>query len=297
MSQLIEVMVGGHGPHKVFIVPIKGVIVDEGAAPSPLRGGARQTSARHFEVLGKRIRHDPLACGVLLRINSPGGMASASEDIFNEISRIRQKMPVVAYIENLGASGSYMAAVGADNIVAAKSAIVGSVGVILQRMDVSEALAKLGVKMESLTTGSLKDTTSMYRPLTDEDRKYLLNEIIEPAMKRFVTIVSSRRTAITEASWPEITTGKVFSAEHARQLGLVDQIGSFDTARDAMIEYAKTKNSGLTKDQISFVQLASKQSFLENFLGGMRANASLLEDLDEAVKTLTAPGLWYIWKL
>ena len=251
MSQLIEVMVGGHGPHKVFIVPIKGVIVDEGAAPSPLRGGARQTSARHFEVLGKRIRHDPLACGVLLRINSPGGI----------FSRIRQKMPVVAYIENLGASGSYMAAVGADNIVAAKSAIVGSVGVILQRMDVSEALAKLGVKMESLTTGSLKDTTSMYRPLTDEDRKYLLNEIIEPAMKRFVTIVSSRRTAITEASWPEITTGKVFSAEHARQLGLVDQIGSFDTARDAMIEYAKTKNSGLTKDQISFVQLASKQSF------------------------------------
>ena len=123
--QFAEQIIDGNGRYKIYVIDLLGPIVDEASGGNIMRRGSAQISARYFEIIAQRIRNDQNARGVFLRINSPGGMATASEALYTELNLIRQKIPIFAYADGICASGSYMAALGANKIFAQPSAWIG----------------------------------------------------------------------------------------------------------------------------------------------------------------------------
>src|SRR3989344_8850215 len=218
--QLVEHIVdgNGNGKYKIYTVDLRGPIVDEASGGGLMRRNPAPVSARYFEVIAQRIRNDPNACGLFLRINSPGGMATASETLYTEIDLIRQRIPVFAYADGICASGSYMAALGANKIFAQPAAWVGSIGVIMQKIDVSEGLAKIGIKAETIKSAPLKDAFSQFRPLEELERKYL-EDLLNHTFERFKSLVLANRNITSEE---EAFSAKVFHAQDAKAFGLID---------------------------------------------------------------------------
>lgn len=165
---------------------------------------------------------------IILDIDSPGGSAAASEYLHRMIKKLATKKPVIAFVRGVGASGAYMVSCGATRIVALPTAIIGSIGVIAYRPLVSELLDKLGIRMNTLKSGRLKDMWSPFREPTEEEQQKeqaLLDEIYTT----FVQIVAEGR-GLEEARVREYATGEVFTARRAKELGLIDELGDLDTA-------------------------------------------------------------------
>jgi protease-4 len=171
---------------------------------------------------------------VVLDIDSPGGSATASEYLYRMTRKLAAKKPVIAFIRGNGASGAYMIGCGATRIVALPTAIVGSIGVISYRPLVSELLEKVGLRVDILKSGRLKDMWSPFREPTDEERRKeqaLLDEIYEA----FVEAVSQGRGLDVDRV-RELATGEVFTARAAKDLNLVDDLGDLDTAIDLAMQ-------------------------------------------------------------
>jgi len=160
---------------------------------------------------------------VILRINSGGGTTSGSETLYNEVRRLAEKKPVIAVIDGVGASGAYMAAMGAERIVANGSGIVGSVGVIAQIPNVSKLLDTLGVKVESVRSSPLKAMPSGIEPTSPEARKALEDTVLD-TYRWFKALVGERRKLEGEAL-DKVTDGRVFTGRQAVDLKLIDAIG------------------------------------------------------------------------
>jgi len=287
--------VEGMGKYRIYLIPISGVITDEPSTPSLTRQTPKQTNAQHIERLVSCISNDPLARGVLLRINSPGGMASASETIYESLSSLREKMPVVAHIDGMGASGAYMASLAAERIGASPWSLVGSIGVILSRFDISEGLAKIGVKFDPITTGKFKAVGSMYRALDAEERAYLEQEIVAPAMESFTSIVQKRRPQRPEENRSETESGKIFSAQRAHKLGLIDAVCSWKQAKNDLLRQLQEQYPKTTADNYSFVQLTRRTSILQTLMGNIETRLDILADMRRITLPLCESGLWYIW--
>ncbi len=160
---------------------------------------------------------------VILRINSGGGTTSGSESLYNEVRRLAEKKPVIAVVDGVGASGAYMAALGAERIVANGSGIVGSIGVIAQIPNVSKLLDTLGVKVESVRSSPLKAMPSGIEPTSPEARKALEDTVLD-TYRWFKALVGDRRKLEGEAL-DKVTDGRVFTGRQAIDLKLIDAIG------------------------------------------------------------------------
>lgn len=181
------------------------------------------------------------AQAVVLRINSGGGTTSGSEALYNGVRQLAAKKPVVAIIDGIGASGAYMAALGAERIVANGSAIVGSVGVIAQVPNVSKLLETLGVKVESVRSSPLKAMPSGVEPTSPEAR-VALEQTVADTYRWFRALVGERRKLEGEAL-ANIADGRVFTGRQALELKLIDALGNESDAI-AWLEAEK----GLKKD-------------------------------------------------
>ena len=191
----------------------------------------------YIELLEK-ARKDPQAKAVILYVNSPGGSAAASEALYNAVKKLSKEKVVVAYIAEYGTSGAYMAVLPSDHIVAAESSLVGSIGVYTMIVNYKGLLDKLGVQVYTFKSGDLKDVGSPFRNMTEEDAE-VFKEIISDLFEIFKARVKKHRTIEDE----EVFTGRPFTASKALQLGLIDEIGDFDTA----VEAAR-KLAGLRED-------------------------------------------------
>jgi len=160
---------------------------------------------------------------VLLDINSPGGTTVGSEKLFKGLRHIAESKPVVAVIGTLGASGAYIAALGADHIVAHETSLTGSIGVIMQTAEVSELLDKIGVSVTNLKSGPYKAEPTETAPMTDEVRAYMQG-LIDQAHQWFKRLVAERRQLTPEAV-NQVADGRIFTGDQALDLGLVDEIG------------------------------------------------------------------------
>lgn len=172
--------------------------------------------------------------GILIYINSPGGSAVASDEIYRAILRFKgkRKGPVVAYISQVGASGGYYVACAADKIVINPASITGSIGVIAEFPEFSGLLEKVGVKMRVIKSGKNKDIGSPFRNMTEEEKK-IIEKLIDEAYSRFVKIVSKGR-GIPESKVRDLADGRIYSGEDAVKLGLCDTLGDFITAKEIM---------------------------------------------------------------
>jgi protease-4 len=207
----------------VAVIYIDGEIA--GVAASGLTGGASVTPERVISEL-KRAEQDASVRAILLRIDSPGGTASASSEIAMQVQRV--KKPIVASIGDVGASGAYMIASQCDEIICTGSSDIGSIGVIMQVGDYSALLDKLGVKFISIHEGEFKDAGAPWRSLTATETAMLESDI-KLVYDEFIAIVAKGRD-MSDADVRKLATGWAWPGTRAKELGLVDTIGNYSDA-------------------------------------------------------------------
>ncbi len=188
----------------------------------------------------RKLREDDSYKAVVLRINSPGGSAMASDIIWREVVLCKEKKPVIVSMGNVAASGGYYIATPADVIVAEPNTITGSIGVFGLMINAKELLNdKLGIKIETVKFGEYSDLGSPDRPLNEGERKVIQNSI-DRIYTDFVKRVSEGRH-MSEAQVDSIAQGRVWSGFDAKQIGLIDKFGGLDKAVEIAAKKAKLK--------------------------------------------------------
>lgn len=188
--------------------------------------------------------------GVLLIVNSPGGGVGASIEIADMIKELNVKVPVIAYTQSLMASGSYYAGMYARSIYANRGALIGSIGVIFTAPNIEVALAKLGVEMQGTHAGEYKEIGTITRKWNLKEQKFI-NELTQEQYKMFYSdVLAAREGRISTKDPKEFAEGKIFSANQALKLGLIDNVGSMNDAIKALKEASGvTKEVWLKKDR------------------------------------------------
>lgn len=174
--------------------------------------------------------NDPNIKAVVLRIDSGGGTVAASQEIATEVERLSQVKPVIASIGDIGASGAYMVASQCDEIWAQPTSAVGSIGVISEIPNVAGLLDKIGVEFTVLTAGEVKDAGSPYRSLTATETELIQHEI-DIAYEQFIQMVADGR-GLADSDVREMATGWAWSAVEGVDMGLVDELGTYNDALD-----------------------------------------------------------------
>ncbi|MDB5102519.1 MAG: multidrug transporter [Fibrobacteres bacterium] len=199
--------------------------------------GAIMGSDRYMESI-HRISEDKSCKGVLLRIDSPGGAVGASQEIFSGLRALKAKgLPIVVSQGNLAASGGYYISLAGDRIFANPGTLTGSIGVILQFPEAGKLLEKLGVKMNTVKSGALKDVGNFSRPPSPDEIRYL-QSVIDNTYGQFIDdILSSRK--IEKSELLKIADGRVMTGKQARDYGLVDTLGGYREAESYLVGLAK----------------------------------------------------------
>lgn len=175
------------------------------------------------------------AAAVVLHINSPGGSPVQSQRVYAEIMRLREQgdKPIIAVIEDLGASGAYYIASAADEIFASPASLVGSIGVIYAGFGFEEAIERIGVERRVLTAGDNKAFLDPFQPM-DNDAEAFWQGVLNQTHRQFVDDVRAGRGGQLSDS-PEIFSGLIWSGEQSIELGLVDQLGSLEQVARAKV--------------------------------------------------------------
>lgn len=193
----------------------------------------------------ERAEEDEQVKGVLLIVDSPGGLVADSHQIYHRLERLRGKKPVVVSMKRLAASGGLYVAmgVGPDGLIYAEPTTwTGSIGVIIPRFDVSGLAEKIGVESDSLKTGELKDSLNPFRPLSEQD-EVVWKAILADSFDRFIDVIASNRKGLTEEQVRDLATGQIYTAHQALDGGLVDKIGFEEDALAALEDALKLKNT------------------------------------------------------
>jgi protease IV len=218
----------------VALIKISGVITG-GSSDLGMFGGESGGSETIIKQL-ESARKNRSAKAIVLRINSPGGSAAGSEEVYKEIMLIRKEgKPVYTSMGDVAASGGYYIASACDKIYADASTLTGSIGVIFETPDVTQLFKKIGLGSNVIKSGKFKDIGNPARPMTDEER-ILMKGLIMDTYGEFVKSVSEGRN-MPIAEVKAIADGRVFSGNQAKKLKLIDEIGGLnDTIKAAAID-------------------------------------------------------------
>jgi protease IV len=248
------------GGEKVAVIEIRGVIID----PQPV-----------VEKLVK-LRKNEKVKAIVLRIDSPGGAVGPAQEIYAEVRKVQKEKKVLVSVGSVAASGGYYIACGADKIMANPGSITGSIGVIVESLNVEELLNKLGLKSVVVKSGKVKDMGSPFRPMTDEEKK-LLQGVLDSVHDQFIRAVAEGRNLPLEKV-RELADGRIFSGEQARALGLVDELGNFEDAIALAAKLAGIKGEPEViypeKKRFSILDLLLQET-ASKILEGLRENSSL----------------------
>ncbi|BCP55908.1 Clp protease [Kaistia sp. 32K] len=176
----------------------------------------------------EKIGNSPAVQGVIVSINSGGGATTGGEALYDAIRKLSAKKPTVASIRTIGASAAYMSAIATDHVVAYRSSITGSIGVLFQSPEVSAAMEKLGIKLTEVKSSPLKAAPSPFAPPTPEALA-VIDSLIRDTYNWFVDIVAERRK-LDRPRALALADGRVFSGHQALEAGLIDEIGGEEVA-------------------------------------------------------------------
>ncbi|MDY7032745.1 MAG: signal peptide peptidase SppA [Thermodesulfobacteriota bacterium] len=175
-----------------------------------------------------QFKKDKRVKAVVLRIDSPGGSVGPSQEIYEEIKKFRAKKKIVVSMGSIAASGGYYIACAADRIVANPGTITGSIGVIVEFANLEELMKKIGFESVVIKSGKHKDVMSPFRSITPDERK-LLQGVIDNVHNQFVEAIAQERK-IKKDKVSQISDGRIFSGEQAKELGLIDTLGNLQDA-------------------------------------------------------------------
>jgi protease-4 len=243
-SELDETVVkSGKGlfPDKIAIIEVEGMLANA-------RGGLLEPGDNPLSLFTQELdkaADDSSVKAIVLRVNSPGGTVSASDAMYTILKQFKEKThkPVVASAQELDCSGAYYVSCGADKIVAQPTSLVGSIGVIFDTYNFQGTLEKLGIEAGNYKSAAHKDIGSPFRPADPEEQK-IMQGLVDEYYARFKGVVTANRQ-IPEASFKEVTDGRIFSGEQAKDLGLVDQVGLLSDAIDLAGKLADTPDASV----------------------------------------------------
>jgi protease-4 len=216
-------------PPVVEVIRLEGLIARGRSGPGPLDGSVDVAGADAVAAALRRAAEDPDVRAVVLRVESPGGDGFASDLVWREVVRTRQRgKPVVASMGDVAASGGYLAAAGADAIVAEPSTITGSIGVFAAKPDLSGLLERLSVRRESSARGAHSELTSLNRPWTEGERAAVQRQI-DAFYALFVERVAEGRH-LSRAEVEAVAQGRVWTGRQALERRLVDRLGTLADA-------------------------------------------------------------------
>jgi len=286
-----EIEKKGRGDHKILMIDISGVLstqADKGTFSSTQSIVHRVTNRL------EKAANDPEIKAVILRVNSPGGTVTASDILYNQIKQFkaRRSIPVVVSMLEVAASGGYYLSLAADEIVAYPSTITGSIGVIFMRYNISELSEKVGFSVAVSKSGSNKDMGSPFREPTGQEDS-LFNAFVEEMGEAFVGLVAQNRSISDSLALEEVASARIFSGNRARELGLIDQLGSVEDA----VERAR------------FLGNIPPTNYKVVAYGGQRPNNPTLyiaagtpggdipkNSLQSLLTILPSPGAYYLWE-
>ena len=274
---LDEIWSQGYGETKVVRIGLSGIIMR--GQPERLFGsGSDMVESILSQILAARL--DPAVRAILLEVDSPGGAVTPSDEIYTALRQFKESAEdrvVVVFIRDLGASGAYYAAMAGDYIMAEPTAIVGSVGVIMQTLNMKGLADMIGLKSVTIASGANKD---MLNPLKEVDPQHLamLQELVDEMQNRFAGIVMDSRGIESRM----LLDGRVFTAEQALNSNLIDGIGYWQES----VEQLKLL---LDVDDVYIVRYAEKQGFLDALFAATSPN---LPDIN----TMESPRFLYLWK-
>jgi protease-4 len=205
----------------------------------------------------RKARADSSIRAIVLRIDSPGGSAVASDVIWREIMLTRERKPVIASMSDVAASGGYYIAMPAHAIVAQPATLTGSIGVVLVRFVIDGTLDKLGINMETVKQGRYADLFSPVRPFTPDERKKV-GELMQATYDAFVEKAAAGRNTTPERI-DAIAQGRVWTGKQAKELGLVDELGGLDRA----LAIAKDRAKIAPGTEVELVVFPPKKSLFE----------------------------------
>ncbi len=176
----------------------------------------------------KNFADDPGISAVIMRIDSPGGVAAATQEIYREVKKVREKKKVIVSMGIVAASGGYYVALPADVIVANPSTLTGSIGVIMQFPVIEELLKKIGIDFAVIKSKEYKDIGSPYRRMGDEEEKLLQDVVLDVYDQFFNATVEHRN--LPKDSVLKFADGRILTGRQAKEIGLIDTLGSFEDA-------------------------------------------------------------------
>ena len=237
-QSLREEVVDGEGRNKILIVDISGIISDRRRSSG---WGLRERPSIVAEVKEafKKARADHAIFGVILRINSPGGTVTASDILYHEVLQYKMKtgVRVVACLMDVGTSGAYYIATAADEIMAHPTSLTGSIGVMAMKFNVQGLFSRIGIEEETIKSADKKDLWSPFRPNTPEEKE-ILQTIIDTLHRRFVDVVAGGRKSLTRGGVEELADGRIYTADQAHAVGLIDGVGYLNEAVEGLKEKA-----------------------------------------------------------
>ncbi len=258
------------GKDKIGVVEVFGAIMTSDETVKQIKEYAKDNSIK----------------AIIIRIDSPGGAVAPSQEIHDAILAARQKKKVVASMATLGASGGYYIAVAADKIICNPGTLTGSIGVIMNLMNVQELMGKIGVQPMVVKSGEFKDTGSAFRPMTDREKK-VVQDMIDDVYGQFVTAVAKGRN-MPEAKVRELADGRVYTGNQAKNNGLVDELGGMEEAVKLTAQLA-----GISGEP-ALVRHEEKMLWLKDLMSEKMAGKFdwLLNEV-----AFHKPGVYYLWSM
>lgn len=185
------------------------------------------------------LKNDDTIKGVLLNVNSPGGAVAPSVEIAYAIKELKEKKPVIAYASGTMASGSYYASIWSSKIIANPGSMIGSIGVIMQSMDASQLLEKIGIKTQNVKIGKYKEVGTPTR-LWEEYEKAELEKVIKDTYNMFVNdVTSARNLDINKIT--EFADAHIFTSSQAKKVGLIDELGTINSVKNELATLAQVE--------------------------------------------------------
>jgi len=257
---------------KVAIVDVTGVITGSSEVVRQLKKYAEDGSVK----------------SVVLRIETPGGAVSPSQEIYDAVLKAKEKKSVVASMGTVAASGGYYIACAADSIVANPGTLTGSIGVIFEFPVFGELFKKIGIKTEVVKSGELKDVGSPTRPMTEKERQ-MLQAVINDVYDQFVEAVVKNR-GMERSKVLALADGSVFTGRQAKANGLVDRLGNFE---DAI--HLAGKMGGIDGEPRTVKEKKYRRRTLFDFAAEEIFGKGM--ELPEELRDMLSPGLKYLYKM
>lgn len=218
MTVADDVQIEPDGKHKVAVIELTGEIQD-----------SKETLKQLYKQAG-----DKSINGIVLRVDSPGGVVGPSQEIYQAVKRIKSQKPIVASYGSVAASGGLYASIAATKIIAQPGTLTGSIGVLMQFPNFTEVASKVGATMITIKSGKLKDAGNPFRQMSIDDQEYLQSVVLN-VYEDFIKAISESRNLDLEKV-KQFGDGRIITGSQAKELGLVDDFGDVYTAAEEIFK-------------------------------------------------------------